>query len=221
MTQLELLVAKLGSRSPLFLATACEELRLQAQYGITGEGVTNMIASLPQTIPGVLGVVLDRIENDLGEWLASLGLAFVRHNMPASAAEAEAAERAATEARDGSEAGTVAGTAARRGRASGHPGGRAAVAGSGQRSPTRGVGQQGTGKRKGAHRWQMMRRFRRAFRGLVRRTRSGEAAAVSQALVKWMLCLLVCSREGLTEAELRDLLRSQSENTLPIDVWLR
>ena len=66
-----------------------------------------------------------------------------------------------------------------------------------------------------------MRRFRMAFRGLVQRARSGEASSVARGLVKWMLCLLVCSREGLTEAEIRNLLRSTAEDTLPTDVWLR
>lgn len=66
--QMELLLKKPDSHKPLFLLTVCEELRLQAQYGLMGTGVNDKIAELPGDIAALLDVVLDRVENDLAVW---------------------------------------------------------------------------------------------------------------------------------------------------------
>lgn len=41
--QMDLLLSKAESGKPLFLITSCEELRLQAQYGLGGTGVNDFI----------------------------------------------------------------------------------------------------------------------------------------------------------------------------------
>ncbi len=41
--QMNLLLTKAESGKPLFLITSCEELRLQAQYGLGGNGVDAFI----------------------------------------------------------------------------------------------------------------------------------------------------------------------------------
>lgn len=66
--QMRLLLDKKESSKPLFLLTACEELRLQAQYGLGGSGVDVFIRSLPGEIPSLLDMVLDRVERDLAAW---------------------------------------------------------------------------------------------------------------------------------------------------------
>jgi hypothetical protein len=60
--QLELLLAKTESNKPLYLLTCCEELRLQAQYGVSGSGVDEKIRELPGEIPALMDVVLERVE---------------------------------------------------------------------------------------------------------------------------------------------------------------
>jgi telomerase protein component 1 len=52
--QLRLLLDKKESSKPLFLLTACEELRLQAQYGSAGQGVDDKIRELPGEVPALL-----------------------------------------------------------------------------------------------------------------------------------------------------------------------
>lgn len=66
--QLALLLDKKESAKPLFLLTACEELRLQAQYGMDGTGVDEKIRDLPGEVPLLLDVVLERVERDMGTW---------------------------------------------------------------------------------------------------------------------------------------------------------
>jgi len=66
--RMRLLLDKKESAKPLFLLTACEELRLQAQYGMGGSGVDVFIRSLPQEIPSLLDMVLERVERDLAAW---------------------------------------------------------------------------------------------------------------------------------------------------------
>eukprot|EP00741_Cyanophora_paradoxa_P005375 tig00000880_g5213.t1 len=60
--QLGMLVAKPESASPLYLAVACEELRLFGVY----EKLTAKIASLPEDMPGLIDAVLERLEGFLG-----------------------------------------------------------------------------------------------------------------------------------------------------------
>jgi hypothetical protein len=66
--QMRLLLDKKESAKPLFLLTACEELRLQAQYGLGGSGVDVFIRTLPGEIPMLLDMVLERVERDLAAW---------------------------------------------------------------------------------------------------------------------------------------------------------
>ena len=66
--QMRLLLDKKESSKPLFLLTACEELRLQAQYGLGGSGVDVFIRTLPGEIPSLLDMVLERVERDLAAW---------------------------------------------------------------------------------------------------------------------------------------------------------
>ena len=61
---------------PLFLATACEELRLQAEYGLAGDGVTKFISSLPDDVSKLMEVVLARVEYDMADWLANIQIPF-------------------------------------------------------------------------------------------------------------------------------------------------
>ena len=98
--QMDILLSKAGSGSPLYLLTCCEELRLQAQYGIQGEGVETMIQNLPHTTEGLLDVVLARVEEDMGTWTASVnvvggkGLAGVAAAIEKALRDREAAARA-------------------------------------------------------------------------------------------------------------------------------
>eukprot|EP01138_Halocafeteria_seosinensis_P010237 gb/GECG01010455.1/.p1 GENE.gb/GECG01010455.1/~~gb/GECG01010455.1/.p1 ORF type:complete len:2817 (+),score=410.58 gb/GECG01010455.1/:1-8451(+) len=70
-TQMNLLMEKSESHKPLYLLTVCEELRLQAQYGVEGSGVDRKIKQLPGEIPTLLDVVLERVERDLSTWAQS------------------------------------------------------------------------------------------------------------------------------------------------------
>ena len=60
--QMEAFIKIQGTQSPLFLVTACEELRLQAEYGMGGEGVDKFINTLPPSTDALMGMVLARIE---------------------------------------------------------------------------------------------------------------------------------------------------------------
>lgn len=59
---MELLLKKKESHKPLFLITACEELRV---FGVF-EKVSDKIVSMPETVPGLLEEVLIRLEGDHG-----------------------------------------------------------------------------------------------------------------------------------------------------------
>ena len=65
--QMDLLLSKAESGKPLFLITSCEELRLQAQYGLGGTGVNDFIRDLPDNTADLFDVVLDRVEGDMTE----------------------------------------------------------------------------------------------------------------------------------------------------------
>ena len=69
--QMNLLMEKTESSKPLYLLTVCEELRLQAQYGVEGSGVDRKIRQFPGEIPTLLDVVLERVEKDLSTWANS------------------------------------------------------------------------------------------------------------------------------------------------------
>ena len=73
-TQMNLLLSKTDAPSPLYLTVACEELRLQAQYGMGGSGVDTKIQEMADEVPGMLDVVLARIERDYQAWLESVGM---------------------------------------------------------------------------------------------------------------------------------------------------
>lgn len=66
-TQMELLLSKTEAMRPLYAITACEELRLQAQYGLDGTGVDDFIRALPQYVDDLFDVVLRRVEADMDE----------------------------------------------------------------------------------------------------------------------------------------------------------
>ena len=73
-TQMDLLLGKTDAASPLYLTVACEELRLQAQYGMGGSGVDTKIQEMAPEVAGALDVVLARIERDYQAWLESVGM---------------------------------------------------------------------------------------------------------------------------------------------------
>ena len=73
-TQMDLLLDKDDAASPLYLTVACEELRLQAQYGLGGSGVDTKIGEMAPEVAGALDVVLARIERDYQSWLESVGM---------------------------------------------------------------------------------------------------------------------------------------------------
>ena len=56
-----------------YLKVACEELRLQAQYGIGGAGVSDTINQLADDVAGTLDVVLARVERDYAKWARDTG----------------------------------------------------------------------------------------------------------------------------------------------------
>lgn len=66
--QMDMLLQKREASEPLYLIIACEELRLQAQYGINGTGVATKIAELAEDVPGTLDLVLARVERDYAVW---------------------------------------------------------------------------------------------------------------------------------------------------------
>jgi hypothetical protein len=72
--QLRLVLNKAESYKPLYLLTAAEELRLQAQFGRTGTGVDDMIRTFPELVPDLMQVVLNRVERDIAQWVRSAEL---------------------------------------------------------------------------------------------------------------------------------------------------
>lgn len=71
--QLDLLLQNPAATSPLFLRVCVDELRLQADYGMDGNGVANMIQSFPVTVQEELEYQLKRVESDMTEWLEGSG----------------------------------------------------------------------------------------------------------------------------------------------------
>lgn len=57
---MDLLLEKTDSFKPLYLVTACEELRIFGVY----EHVTDRIATMSDTVPGLLDEVLQRLEGN-------------------------------------------------------------------------------------------------------------------------------------------------------------
>ena len=60
--QVEEFVKNDATQSPLYLVVACEELRLQAEYGLGGEGVDTFVKALPDSTQGLMNMVLARVE---------------------------------------------------------------------------------------------------------------------------------------------------------------
>ena len=71
--QLDLLLKKRESASPLYLMVACEELRLFGEY----ERVTDRIERLPGDVEGALEQMLQRVEHDHGIELVESALSFL------------------------------------------------------------------------------------------------------------------------------------------------
>jgi len=71
--QMDSLLGKRESGTPLFLTIACEELRLFSQF----ESVTERIAALPDDVPALLEQVLERLEDDQGRDLVASALSLL------------------------------------------------------------------------------------------------------------------------------------------------
>lgn len=69
--QEDMLLRKTDARKPVYLMAACEELRLVAQFGVDGQGVMRLIERLPPLIHELLDMVLVRVENDMDTWAKS------------------------------------------------------------------------------------------------------------------------------------------------------
>ena len=67
------LLEKEDSYKPLFLVTACEELRVFGVY----EQVTSRIRRMSGTVPGLLEEVLERLEDDFDKNLVRSALCFL------------------------------------------------------------------------------------------------------------------------------------------------
>ncbi|MCX9011172.1 MAG: DUF4062 domain-containing protein [Candidatus Methanoperedens sp.] len=78
--QMKLLLKKIESDNPLYLAVACEELRVFGKF----EWINERIASLPGDIPTLFEQVLERLEHDHGEGLVNSALSLLecsRHGL--------------------------------------------------------------------------------------------------------------------------------------------
>lgn len=177
--QMDLIMAKPESTKPLYLLTVCEELRLQAQYGIAGTGVDHAIRNLPGEIPDLLDVVLLRVERDLSTWAEHAG----GEELAPSAMEGAAArgDASTTPGADASPDATAA---------SGAGAGGAAIE---SKTPSAGSAQ----------------------------VSSAVASRVGYYIVRDALSLLVCSRHGLSEDELLEMLAPDGRARLPPVVWAR
>ena len=71
--QLDVLLEKDDALLPLYLAVACEELRIHPRF----EDITARIESMDGTIPGLFGEVLDRLEREHGEPLVRRALSLI------------------------------------------------------------------------------------------------------------------------------------------------
>ena len=71
--QIKYLISKKDSSRPLFLAGACEELRVFGDYDRLGE----KIQSLPETIPQLFIEILSRLERDFGQTLVQAALSLI------------------------------------------------------------------------------------------------------------------------------------------------
>ena len=163
---MDMLLEKKEWDRPLFLLTCCEELRLQAQYGIGGSGVDTMIKYLPDVAPELLQVVLERVERDMGQWARTAGqmtlLLAQKFNVTSTNASEGFAESKLT-------------------------GARAGASGDNQEVAVT----------------------------------EALAATVGRMLVREALTLLECSRHGLRETELLELLAPPGKSQLPPVVWAR
>jgi telomerase protein component 1 len=78
--QMEQLLAKRESASPLYLIVACEELRVFGEF----ERVTELITNLPDEVEGLLQQVIERFEQDHGRELVESALSLLecsRHGL--------------------------------------------------------------------------------------------------------------------------------------------
>lgn len=206
--QMDLVLAKQESDKPLYLLTCCEELRLQAQYGFSGAGVDEMIVSLPDNIPALLAVVLDRVERDLTVWMKSAGgqfewvpQAIVDEPASARGTEASGSMRHASMLRTPTESLSSA-----------------MVSSKGTYvPPLKSPGASTSGSE--------------SMGGQLRRQMSFATSSVADVehveiapganLVRSTLSLLVCSRHGLRETDLLQLLAPPNKSQLPQAVWAR
>ena len=72
-TQTRLLLNKHDSTKPLYLMTACEELRIQGQYGGDGMGIDDMIRSFPNDLLSMFNFLLERLEKDMHQFCVEIG----------------------------------------------------------------------------------------------------------------------------------------------------
>jgi telomerase protein component 1 len=71
--EISLLLGKLEADRPLYLAVACEELRVFGRFG----HVRERIVALPEEVPGLFGQVLERLEADHGKALMREALSLI------------------------------------------------------------------------------------------------------------------------------------------------
>tara|TARA_B100000795_G_scaffold255053_1_gene226426 strand:- start:60 stop:2804 length:2745 start_codon:yes stop_codon:yes gene_type:complete len=66
--QIQLLLNKHDAIKPLYIMTACEELRIQGQYGTDGTAIDDMIRSFPGHMSAMFDFLLERLEKDMEEY---------------------------------------------------------------------------------------------------------------------------------------------------------
>jgi WD40 repeat protein len=243
--QLDLVIDKKDSAKPLYLLTLCEELRLQAQYGVDGSGVDDKIREFPPTVPPLMDEVLKRIERDIATWARTSGsaLAGVRvargnrsHAREVFFDEVDEVTRSLTDA------------------PSSHPSSSASSSRSTAEQPEPPRSSR-SGRRDSTTVSQLAPRSHRSKASLNQTpiaetevssesgspgedeelssegasTSSGEElnheeeelTRLGRQLVRDALTLLHCSRHGLTEAELLELLAPPGRDRLPPAAWAR
>ena len=53
--------------------TACEELRIQGQYGVDGLAIDDMIRSFPNDLLSMFNFLLERLEKDMHQFCVEIG----------------------------------------------------------------------------------------------------------------------------------------------------
>lgn len=223
--QLKLLLDKQDADRALYLRTACEELRLQAQFGRDGSGVDSAVGVLPGELRDLLHVTLDRVERDMSTWAATTAAAGLLGGAPPPSATATATASASTPSASTAELHTPS-----HAHLMSHSSPKISkpISGFSLASPKgtagSGVGSKGYFKDSGDG------AANQAVPGAGGASGVGAAGAqvdpatdIGYALVRDALSLLVCSRDGLHESELLELLAppGSGKAQLPLAVWAR